>query len=154
MEALFELLFGGILGRLGLPLALLVSFRAGEAGSAADRFARLEQLAADVVCAAPLSLAAARDLLAGAFGQSPDERFGDACHAVTGGNPFLLGELAASLGADGIGPGPVAADRVAGLGPRSVAPGSCWTAIVGGGYSAELDSGQGPVYPPRNPGQG
>lgn len=40
---------------------------------------------------------------------------------MTGGNPFLLRELAASLRADGIGPGEDAAVQVAGLGPRSVA---------------------------------
>jgi len=40
---------------------------------------------------------------------------------VTGGNPFLLRELAASLRADGMSPGEEAADQVAGLGPQSVA---------------------------------
>jgi predicted ATPase len=106
----------------GLPVALVVSWRAGEAGSNADRLARLEQIAANgLVHPAPLSRTAARDLLAGAFGQPPADRFADACHVVTGGNPFLLQELAAALRADGIDPGEAAVGRVAGLGPRSVA---------------------------------
>jgi DNA-binding NarL/FixJ family response regulator len=106
----------------GLPVALVVSWRAGEAGSNADRLARLEQIAdGDLVCPAPLSRTAARDLLAGVFGQPPAERFADACHGVTGGNPFLLQELAVVLRVDGIDPGEAAVGRVLGLGPRSVA---------------------------------
>ena len=106
----------------GLPVALLLSWRAAEPGAGADRLARLEQLAAEsVVPLAPLSQRAAQALLAEAFGTAPAERFAAACHAVTGGNPFLLRELAASLRADGIGPGEEAADQVTGLGPRSVA---------------------------------
>src|SRR5262249_60037745 len=54
-------------------------------------------------------------------GTARAERFAVACRAVTGGNPFLLRELAESLRADGIDPGDEAADQVAGLGPRSVA---------------------------------
>src|SRR5262249_30210691 len=60
-----------------------------------------------------------RVLLAEEFGTAPGQRFAAACAAVTGGNPFLLRELAASLRADGVGPGGEAADQVAGLGPRA-----------------------------------
>ncbi|HEV2450552.1 MAG TPA: AAA family ATPase, partial [Streptosporangiaceae bacterium] len=106
----------------GLPVALLLSWRAAETGAGADRLARLEQIAADSVASlAPLSRSAVRALLTEESGTAPAERFAAACHAVTGGNPFLLRELAASLRADGIGPGEEAADEVAGLGPRSVA---------------------------------
>src|SRR5215813_10678784 len=107
-------------GRLaGLPVALVLSWRAAEPGAGADRLAHLEQNAAgSVVSLTPLSR---RAVLTEEFGAAPAERFAGACHAVTGGNPFLLRELAASLRADGIGPGEEAADQVAGLGPRSVA---------------------------------
>jgi len=110
-------------GRLaGLPVALVLSWRAAEPGAGADRLAHLEQNAAgSVVSLTPLSRRAVRALLTEEFGAAPAERFAGACHAVTGGNPFLLRELAASLRADGIGPGEEAADQVAGLGPRSVA---------------------------------
>jgi DNA-binding CsgD family transcriptional regulator len=106
----------------GLPIGLLASWRAGEAGSNADRLARLQQVAAGgVVRPAPLSETAVQDLLSGQFGQRADERFSAACHVATGGNPFLLRELAVGLQADGIRPDEAAAVRVAGLGPRSIA---------------------------------
>jgi DNA-binding CsgD family transcriptional regulator len=106
----------------GLPVALLLSWRAAEPGAGADRLARLEQAAAGgAVSLAPLSQEAVRSLLAGEFGAVPAGRFAAACGSVTGGNPFLLRELAASLRADGFGPGEEAAGQVAGLGPRSVA---------------------------------
>jgi hypothetical protein len=106
----------------GLPAALALSWRAGEAGAGADRLARLEQIAAGhVESPAPLSRAGVRALLTEAFRIAPAERLAAACHAVTGGNPFLLRELIQNLRADGIGPGEHAVGRVAGLGPRSVA---------------------------------
>jgi DNA-binding CsgD family transcriptional regulator len=110
-------------GRLaGLPVALVLSWRAAEPGAGTDHLAHLEQIAAKgVMSLAPLSRRAVRTLLTEEFGTAPVERFAGACDAVTGGNPFLLRELAASLRADGIGPGQEAADQVAGLGPRSVA---------------------------------
>src|SRR5215469_9921620 len=110
-------------GRLaGLPVALVLSWRAAEPGAGADGLARLEQIDAEsVVPLAPLSGRAVRALLTEEFGTAPAERFATACHTVTGGNPFLLRELATSLRADGMGPGEEAADQVAGLGPQSVA---------------------------------
>jgi DNA-binding CsgD family transcriptional regulator len=106
----------------GLPAALVLSWRAGETGTAAEYLARLEQAASGgVVSPAALSVEGVRAVLAGAFGTAPAGRFVAACHAVTGGNPFLLRELAAGLQADGIGPDEAGAHRVAGLGPRSVA---------------------------------
>jgi hypothetical protein len=106
----------------GLPVALVLSWRAAEPGAGAERLARLEQIAAaGAVSLAPLSRKAVRALLTEEFGTAPAERFAGACYAVTGGNPFLLRELAASLRADGIRPGEEAADQVARLGPRSVA---------------------------------
>src|SRR5215469_14821115 len=106
----------------GLPIGLLASWRTGEAGSNAERLARLEQIAAGGVARpAPLSEAAVQDLLSGQFGQRAGEQFSAACHRATGGNPFLLQELAVGLHADGIRPDEAAAVRVAGLGPRSIA---------------------------------
>jgi DNA-binding CsgD family transcriptional regulator len=107
----------------GLPVGLVLGWRPSRGdGAVADRLARLEQIAAgNVVWPAPLSREGVRALLADEFGATPAERFTEACQAVAGGNPFLLRELTASLRADGIGPEEEAADRVAGLGPRSVA---------------------------------
>jgi DNA-binding CsgD family transcriptional regulator len=106
----------------GLPIALVLSWRVAEAEDGADRLARLEQIAAgSAVSLAPLSRSGVRTLLTHEFGIAPAERFAAACHAVTGGNAFLLRELIQQLRADGIGPSEEAAARVAALGPRSVA---------------------------------
>ena len=108
----------------GLPVALALTWRTGEAmasGTVAC-LTRLEQIAAGgVVSPGGLSPEAVGALLSGAFGTAPGDGFARSCQAVTGGNPFLVRELIATLRADGIGPGEAGADRVAGLGPRSVA---------------------------------
>src|SRR5215831_1612302 len=89
----------------GLPVALVLSWRAAGVGDGTDRLARLEQIAADgVVSLTPLSRRGVRALLAEEFGTAPAEQFAAACHAVTGGNAFLLRELIQQLRADGIGP--------------------------------------------------
>jgi DNA-binding CsgD family transcriptional regulator len=106
----------------GLPAALIACWRAGEAGPAAAHLDRLERATPGTALhPAPLSGAAAGELLRACFGQQPDQRFTAACQTVTGGNPFLLRELAASVRADGLGPDGPGADRVAVVGPRPVA---------------------------------
>jgi DNA-binding CsgD family transcriptional regulator len=106
----------------GLPVALALSWRVAEAADGADRLARLEQIATgSVVSLTPLSRNGVEALLTQEFGIAPAERFAEACHAVTGGNAFLLRELIQQLRADGIGPTKEAAAWVAALGPRSVA---------------------------------
>jgi DNA-binding CsgD family transcriptional regulator len=108
----------------GLPVALALSWRTGEAVSSGttDCLRRLEQIAAGgVVSPGALSPEAVRGLLSGAFGKAPDDGFTRSCYVVTGGNPFLVRELIETLRAEGIGPGEAGADRVAGLGPRAVA---------------------------------
>ena len=77
--------------------------------------------AVGVVSLTPLSRSGVRTVLTQEFGTAPAERFAAACHAVTGGNAFLLRELIRQLRADGIGPDEEAAAQVAALGPRSVA---------------------------------
>jgi DNA-binding CsgD family transcriptional regulator len=108
----------------GLPVALVLSWRMGEAGAAADFGARVEAAASDnVLRPAALSEKGVLGVLEAAFHPVPAEaeRLAAACHAVTGGNPFLLRELIRSLKADGIRPGDEAARWVTRLGPRPVA---------------------------------
>src|SRR5262249_9736385 len=106
----------------GLPVALVLSWRAADVGDGADRLARLEQIAAgSMVSLTPLSHTGVRALLAQEFGIAPAAQFPAACRAVTGGNAFLLRELIQQLRADRIDPGEEAAALVAVLGPRSVA---------------------------------
>ncbi|HEY3035762.1 MAG TPA: AAA family ATPase, partial [Streptosporangiaceae bacterium] len=108
----------------GLPVALAVTWRTGDAMApgTADSLTRLEQIAAGgVVSPGALSPEAVGTLLSGSFGTAPGDEFAGSCHAVTGGNPFLVRELIETLRAEGIGPGEAGAERVAGLAPRSVA---------------------------------
>lgn len=52
----------------------------------------------------PLDPEASGALLHEALGVAPDVAFTAACQRVTGGNPFLLGELAGTLRDDGVVP--------------------------------------------------
>src|SRR2546423_1880072 len=97
----------------GLPVALALTWRTGEAmtSGTADCLTRLGQIAAGgVVSPGGLSPEAVGTLLSGAFGTAPGEGFARSCHAVTGGNPFLVRELIETMRADGIGPGEAGAD--------------------------------------------
>jgi DNA-binding CsgD family transcriptional regulator/predicted negative regulator of RcsB-dependent stress response len=106
----------------GVPAGLVASWRSGEEDGSAGHLLRLEQLAGPrVVQPKTLSLAGTTDVVAEAFGQPPGPRFAAMCQAATGGNPFLVHELTASLRADGIDPGDQAADRVTEMSPASVA---------------------------------
>ena len=76
---------------------------------------------ATVLELAPLGVAAAGRLLSAVFGEDVAPAFVRACHTATGGNPFLLGELAAQLLADRIEPTETLVSRVGEVSPRSVA---------------------------------
>jgi DNA-binding CsgD family transcriptional regulator/predicted negative regulator of RcsB-dependent stress response len=103
----------------GLPVALLVGWRTGQADEALDRL--LQIAGPRTLEPPPLSPAAVRVLLERQFGDDPGEALIDASHAVTGGNPFLVNELVAALRSDRLYAGGEAAQRVLELGPRSVA---------------------------------
>ncbi|MFL5845040.1 MAG: AAA family ATPase, partial [Solirubrobacteraceae bacterium] len=75
---------------------------------------------ADVLSPAPLSGAGARALVSDRLGTDPEPEFAAACHEATGGNPFLLGELCATLDADGWAPTAAMAPRIRGLGPAGI----------------------------------
>ncbi|HEY7075843.1 MAG TPA: AAA family ATPase, partial [Solirubrobacteraceae bacterium] len=101
----------------GLRALVLVSVRPGAGGEAALVLAE----AADVLRPAPLGLEAAGVLLADRLGRPPDPTFASACHEATGGNPFLLEELVATVAADGIEPTAAHAAGVRRLGPPAIA---------------------------------
>jgi DNA-binding CsgD family transcriptional regulator len=104
-------------------LAVLVLIGARPAESAADP-SLLTSIAAEphaqVVRPAALGEDAVADLLATALDEAPDPAFSSACMESTGGNPFLLGELARELAAAGVEPTADGAGRVADLGPQAV----------------------------------
>ena len=92
----------------GLPVALALTWRTGDAmtSGTADCLTRLGRIAAGgVVSPGALSPEAVGALLSGAFGMAPGDGFARSCHAVTGGNPFLVRELIESLRADRDWPG-------------------------------------------------
>jgi len=105
----------------GLPVALAVASRPGEAGPdsdvlgviAAEPITRLVRLEA-------LSEEASALFVGRALGVPADEQFCAACHAVSGGNPFLLGELTGTLAREGIEPTGASASLVREFVPESV----------------------------------
>ncbi|HET7572448.1 MAG TPA: AAA family ATPase [Gaiellaceae bacterium] len=106
-------------GRLeGLPLLLLLTAREPLAGVLAD-LARAP--AAAVVELPPLGVAAVAQVLAEHAGGPVEEGFALACLDATGGNPFLLEELAQALTAEGVDFVAAERGRVRAIGPRSVA---------------------------------
>jgi DNA-binding CsgD family transcriptional regulator len=101
---------GFLLPRLEeLPVLIVLGCRPDEP----DPSGGLARLLADTsirhLRPAPLSGGATTELLAGELDRRPDETFAAACHEVSGGNPFLLQELARTLVERGVEP---TADRI------------------------------------------
>ena len=116
--------FAGYLARRleDLGVLLAVAARPREPGAEGqllsalidDRRARLMRLA-------PLSETAVATLVSERLAGAADERFCAACHAATGGNPFLVGELVSSLVSDRVEPVAANAARIGVMGSSSVA---------------------------------
>jgi DNA-binding NarL/FixJ family response regulator len=103
-----------------LPALVVVACRPDEAG-AAPALARITtDPAARRLTPRALSVAGAGVLLRGALGDAPEDAFTATCHEVSGGNPFLLTELARAVGDEGIAPTATAAARVRELAPDQV----------------------------------
>lgn len=103
-----------------LPIALVLATRRGESADP-DLLARLEQLAdRRVLGPLPLTVSGAWALLERVFDAPCSERFAEAAHAVTGGNPFLLAELAGAMRADGAVPNDGAVAQLADVAPGAV----------------------------------
>jgi DNA-binding CsgD family transcriptional regulator len=88
----------------GVPLALLLAVRSGEAGV---EEAPLDEFFADpdvrVIRPAVLSDGAMAQLIELTLGEAPDTAFVTACQQATAGNPFLVRELLGELAAEGVG---------------------------------------------------
>jgi hypothetical protein len=89
----------------GVPLALVLGVRTGEAGS---QGALLDELLSDpgvgVIQPAALSGAGVAQLVERALGAAPDAAFLRACQQATAGNPYLVRELLVVLAAQGVPP--------------------------------------------------
>lgn len=68
----------------------------------------------------PLSAPATGELVRRVLGERAQDEFCRACHAVTGGNPFMLRELTGSFAAEGIDPVAANAELVAEIRPDRV----------------------------------
>lgn len=102
-----------------LAALLVVAARPGEPGAPAE-LARLS-VDAERLRPAPLTHAAVARLVASETGREPDPDFLDACIDVTGGNPFLVAEIARGLRMDGLEPESDMARTIVTLGSENVA---------------------------------
>ena len=89
----------------GTAAALVLGMRSGEPETRADLAGELRRVdGALAVAPAPLSAAAAGELIASGLDQVPSPSFAAACHRASAGNPFLAVELARGLRAEGVSP--------------------------------------------------
>jgi len=112
---------GFLLPRLEeLPVLLALACRPDEAGAASTLARVATDAQAQRLVPRALSPAGAGALLAGELGREPEEAFAATCHEVSGGNPFLLHELARTIAAQAISPSAEQAPRVHELAPERV----------------------------------
>lgn len=104
-----------------LPVAIIVATRDDEPGPEPVLVARLTvEPDAEILRPQPLTAPGVAAVLSEQLQVTVAPDFGDACHSASGGNPFLLTELAATLRADGIRPTAAAAARVCDVRPRTL----------------------------------
>lgn len=87
-----------------LPVLLVVTVRPDEPDSPPGLGRILTDPSVRHLTPAPLSPEATEAFLAQMWGREPDSAFATTCHEVSGGNPFLLSELAHNLLEHGIEP--------------------------------------------------
>jgi DNA-binding CsgD family transcriptional regulator len=105
----------------GQPLAIVLATRPLDPVLTPEAATIISDPAAQVLRPSPLTHDAIAGLIAARLADEPDASFVRACAEVTGGNPFLLGELLDEAVASGISPTAAAASHVGALVPRGVA---------------------------------
>jgi DNA-binding CsgD family transcriptional regulator len=105
----------------GQPLALIFATRPLDPASLPEAASLATDPAVELLRPEPLTHAAVGLLVGERLGAEPDPAFVRACLEVTGGNPFLLGELLDEAAARSIEPNAAAAADVGSLVPRGVA---------------------------------
>lgn len=104
-----------------LPVGLLLAFRPGDRGVTRELLAPIRNdPLVHILRPAPLSVAAVAAFLRVGLGADAEDRFAQACHKVTGGNPFLVHELSSEFAQRGVHPIAEHAEQVWNLGPQSV----------------------------------
>jgi hypothetical protein len=104
----------------GLPVLLAVSARDDENTAEPAELLAISPDAA-VIKPVPLSPRATSALVRARVHPDAHESFCDACHEITGGNPFFVVQLTDELRAEGFSGRPEEAARVRETGPRTVA---------------------------------
>jgi DNA-binding CsgD family transcriptional regulator len=104
-----------------LSLGVLCAVRAGEPASDAELLAELLAAAPEPPVRPRALGPAAADALVRERLPAATAAFAQACHAVTGGNPFLLGALLTHLTAEGVAPTDQVAAGLSAFGPEQVA---------------------------------
>ncbi|ETK32818.1 helix-turn-helix transcriptional regulator [Microbispora sp. ATCC PTA-5024] len=105
----------------GIAALVVAALRSGEPSSQQHLIDLITQdPATRILGPSPLSAAASDRLLRAEFGATAARSFLTACHETTGGNPFLLRELTATIVADRIAPTAANAGRITTLGTRTV----------------------------------
>jgi DNA-binding CsgD family transcriptional regulator len=106
----------------GQALALVLATRPPDPTLTSEVAALLTDPGTELLRPQPLTRAAIGSLIADRLGGEPHERFLDACIEVTGGNPFLVGELLDEAATRGLDPTTIAGTAALGtIVPRGVA---------------------------------
>lgn len=118
--ATLRLLARLVVGLEGLSLAIVVAVRSDELDPPVPLLRLRGDPAAVCLAPKPLTDAAVAVVVREGLGAHAASELCRQCAAATGGNPFLLRELVASLRADGVAPSAEAAAAVASMVPESV----------------------------------
>ena len=105
----------------GQPLALILATRPLDPALAPEAATLVGDPTVEVVRPSPLTRSAVAELVADRLSRPPDDGFVGACLEVTGGNPFLVGELLSEVAARGLDPTAATAAGVSAIVPRGVA---------------------------------
>jgi DNA-binding CsgD family transcriptional regulator len=103
-----------------VPLLFALATRIPDEDAPAPLLSLLAGTSAEVLRPAPLSLEAVESLVRRDVDPDADRAFTVACHQVTGGNPFLVGELLHEVLSERVRATEHAAAQVRALGPRGV----------------------------------
>jgi hypothetical protein len=103
------------------PLAVIVATRPIDPAQMSAAASLVGDPAVELLRPSPLTQAAVHALIAARLSEEPDDRFVRACLEVTGGNPFLVGELLEEAAVRGLEPTAAAASGVGAMVPRGVA---------------------------------
>lgn len=105
----------------GLPVAMILASRPLDLALTPEAAAMLADSATEFLRPSPLTSAAVGALIGARLPGEPHPRFVEACVKVTGGNPFLLGEVLSEAAARGLAPTAADAEKVGLIVPRGVA---------------------------------